>query len=287
MLGPCLAKNPDQRTSRMQKVLMELKLLSVAARRAETTEAAPVRRETVEPNVMRAEMRELESRLEGRFVARLQAQERNVAEIQNTAADSVGAFKVQLTALTMEVTETRETSAEMYQTANNAVDGLREQLTALIAELSGTRETSAEMHRTAADAMGALKGQLSALSTELAQAREQMTRPSGELDALAERILARVDHGFETASEHISRIETTLEELRQHTTQFETSAAADLGEIEQNLKLQAASIESARSAMAQTDDLVERVVEALESLQTAVLDQGDNTGTDRPSFAVN
>jgi hypothetical protein len=37
--------------------------------------------------------------------------------------------------------------------------------------------------------------------------------------------------------------------------------------------------------MSQTDDLVERVVEALESLQTTVLDQ-DEVGQ-RSSFAVN
>src|SRR5437868_365714 len=52
LLGPCLAKNPEQRIARMQKVLMELKMLSVAARRAEAS-AAPVRRETVEPKMMR------------------------------------------------------------------------------------------------------------------------------------------------------------------------------------------------------------------------------------------
>ena len=48
---------------------------------------------------------------------------------------------------------------------------------------------------------------------------------------------------------------------------------ADLNGIEQSLTTHAAAIDSARTAMAQTDDLVERVVEALELLQTSVLDQ--------------
>ncbi len=47
--------------------------------------------------------------------------------------------------------------------------------------------------------------------------------------------------------------------------------AEDFLAFEHGLKSQAAAIESARTAMAQTDNLVERVVEALESLQSAGL----------------
>ena len=54
--------------------------------------------------------------------------------------------------------------------------------------------------------------------------------------------------------------------------QFEHHIAADLMDIEQYLKGQSAAIESARTAMSQTHDLVERVVEALESVQAAMLD---------------
>jgi hypothetical protein len=50
---------------------------------------------------------------------------------------------------------------------------------------------------------------------------------------------------------------------------------ADLHGFEQTLKGQAAAIDSARTAMAQTDDLVERVVEALELLQTTVIEQAE------------
>jgi len=45
--------------------------------------------------------------------------------------------------------------------------------------------------------------------------------------------------------------------------------AADLNGIEQSLKAHAAAIESARTATAQTDDLVERVVEALSCCRPA------------------
>ncbi|MGA3098181.1 MAG: hypothetical protein ABSF25_17135, partial [Bryobacteraceae bacterium] len=56
---------------------------------------------------------------------------------------------------------------------------------------------------------------------------------------------------------------------------FEKDVALDLHGIEAALGVQDAAVQSARTAMAQTDDLVERVVEALESLQSAVLEQSE------------
>ena len=60
--------------------------------------------------------------------------------------------------------------------------------------------------------------------------------------------------------------------------QYVTDAAAlrdsvtrDIRNFERGLKAQNAAIESARTAMGQTDDLVERVVEALDSLQSMLV----------------
>ena len=71
--------------------------------------------------------------------------------------------------------------------------------------------------------------------------------------------------------------------MQQHANQFERSVAADLLDIEESIKVQATILESARTGMSQTDDLVERVVEALESLQSAVLD----SNAEPIAFAVN
>ena len=57
-------------------------------------------------------------------------------------------------------------------------------------------------------------------------------------------------------------------------------------DIEESIKVQATILESARTAMSQTDDLVERVVEALESLQSAVLDSNE-APAEPIAFAVN
>jgi hypothetical protein len=211
LVGPCLAKNPDARTPRMQKVMMELKLLSVAVRRAEPAGAGPRRRDsTVETEALRAEIQQLEARLSNKL---------------KVHEDSVNDVK---------------------QSAHEGISSLRMQVAATNSELAANH-------------------------------RQAMERKSID-ESANEVILSRVDRGFEVLNVRIASIEKGVEELRKHTSQFEQNMAADLVDIEQNVKLQSASIESARAAIAQTDDLVERVVEALESLQTAVLDEGEHAG---------
>jgi hypothetical protein len=219
LLSSCLAKNPDARTQRMQKIMMELKLLSVAVRRADggasaapgAGTTAPLRRDPQDSGAARGDMQQVEARV----AARLQAHER----------------------------------------------------------------TMAEMQRAMAEAVNSLRAQLNHVVVDLATAQQRTAFGGGSLDGLddsaSERILARVDHGFEAIGDRISHLERNVDEIRSHQDVFEHSVAADLVDIEQSIRVQAAGIESARTAMSQTDDLVERVVEALESLQTTVIDQGD------------
>jgi len=101
----------------------------------------------------------------------------------------------------------------------------------------------------------------------------------------SEAILARIDRGFEALNARMEQIERTVEAMRRHASGLEYRVAADLVDIEQSLKVQSAAIESSRTAMSQTDDLVERVVEVLESLQTTVLEQTESD--ERSAFAVN
>jgi eukaryotic-like serine/threonine-protein kinase len=255
VIGPCLAKNPEARTPRMQKILMELKLLTVAAKRAEAA-AGPAKAEP-EPAMMRTEMQSFEARI----MARLAAHEQRVQEIQ----------------------------AEAIRAMNAGAEAVREEMGRLesrIADrLSAHEAAVAELQRSATEAVATLKEQLVGMSEDLSTAQDAiLSRPSEQ--EMSERILSRVDRGFAAAADHIGRVERTMEDLRNHTAHFERSVAADLVDIEQSVKGHTAAIDSARTAMSQTDDLVERVVEALESLQTALLDQPE-PGAEQTSFAVN
>jgi len=214
LLRKCLGKNPESRSARMQKIILELKLLSVSVRWTDPVSGAPSPRSTAaDSEAARTDMQQLEARL----AARLQVHERTIAE--------------------------------MHRAANEAVSSLRLKVAAMTGELAGTHPRGGNRTGTAPD------------------------------DAATGTILARVDRGFEVLDARMVQLERTVEEMRRHASQFEHNMAADLVDIEQNLKVQMSAIESARTAMAQTDDLVERVVEALESLQTTVLepDEGERS----------
>lgn len=222
LLAGCLAKDPAARWQRIQKIQLELKLLTAAALRACIPPATP-------RGGGEAALREEMAQFEARITAKLQAQEQTVADIQ----------------------------------------------------------------RAAGEAIATLRGQLSSLGGQLAAAQEQLGRsgdPGPAIEAAFDRIAARVQLSVDNLSERVAfleqnplapagdftRYETGLESLREQTGELQTRVAADMHEFELNLKAQSSAIDAARTAMAQTDDLVERVVEALESLQSTVLEQSED-----------
>lgn len=82
------------------------------------------------------------------------------------------------------------------------------------------------------------------------------------------------------AQQQISALQSQLAAARERADgaeQFSDGLRRDFGDLEQTVKAHASSIESMRAAMARTDDFLERVVEALESLQNMVLDQAHRT----------
>jgi hypothetical protein len=85
----------------------------------------------------------------------------------------------------------------------------------------------------------------------------------------------RVEQALEMLNDKIARAVEHIQQLGEKLEAFDTDAAAlrdsvtrDIRNFERLLKQQSAAVESARTAMGQTDDLVERVVEALDSLQS-------------------
>ena len=199
LIRNCLAKDPGTRWRRMHKVLMEIKLLAVSARRPEAPAAA--RREPAGDGALRADVQQLEDRV----AARLQACEKTVMEIQRATTE--------------------------------------------------------------------LRGQMAVVNVRLAAAcDQQVSIPEGFLEAAEARIAARLVQDPEAGGERMTRLEQGLDAARKHIATLHDNVAEDFLDFEQGLKSQAAAIQSARTAMAQTDDLVERVVEALDLLQSAVLE---------------
>jgi hypothetical protein len=171
------------------------------------------------------------------------------------------------------------------------ITAVRAEMAQMEARLSARLEVQArrasEMNRAGNEAVNSLRSQISAMHSELAVHHEEVfDRQGGALgEAGGDAMLARAERAFEALTARIAQIERTVDEIRRHHSEFEHNIAADLVDLEQSGKAQSVAIESARTAMSQTDDLVERVVEALEALQTAVLEQSEGGG--QPNFAVN
>ena len=157
-----------------------------------------------------------------------------------------------------------------------AVTGLRAEMHHLegrvAARLQGYEKTMAEMQLATTE----LRGQLAAVNVRLVAAcDEQISNLEGLLETAEARIAKTMEQDREATAERMARLEEGLEAARKHIATLHDSVAEDFQGFEQGQASQATAIQSARTAMAQTDALVERVVEALESLQSAIFEPRD------------
>jgi Mg2+ and Co2+ transporter CorA len=244
-------------------------------------ERAAARREPSGEAGLRAEMQQLEA---GMF-ARLQACEKTVVEIERAAARrepsgeaglraemqqlEAGMF-ARLQACEKTVVEVERAAARREPSGEAGLRAEMQQLEAgIFARMQACEKTVVEMQRAAAE----LRGQLAAVNSRLAAASErQVTIPEEFLEAAEARIAARIAQYPAAGGERLDRLEQSLDAARKHIATLHDNVAEDFLDFEKGLKSQAAAIQSARTAMGQTDDLVERVVEALESLQSAMLE---------------
>jgi hypothetical protein len=204
LVSNCIAKDPTVRSQRMQRVILELKLLAFAAHRAEV-----VTRRQGMTAALRAETRQLE---------------------------------------------------------------------ALVAALPQTYEKAIiEMQQASADTINELRGRLSNVESELATAQAR----SAVVEALCQRITANVEEVQQNSvaiDERVSDVKDGIDVLSRGATVLQESVGARMHELEQTLKSQKTAIASVVAGQAQTDDMVEGVVGAMESLHTIVVDRAEEAG---------
>ncbi|MEI9972257.1 MAG: hypothetical protein WDO73_09510, partial [Ignavibacteriota bacterium] len=248
LVSSCVAKSSAARWQRMQKIIMELKLLSVAARKAEKPAVSRVAADAA----MRAEMAQIEARLS----ERLSAHEKNLAESQKTVADAVQALREQVTVL-----QERPVQAPID------MDAFRQQIEARIADTIAAVSQQLRAH--------AIEAVTSSVEQQAAHTRELVDGIAKQAEAKANETLASANEAATASNVRAAAVERNLEEIREHFATLQARVAGDLHEFEKTLRVQGVAIDSARTAMAQTDDLVERVVEALELLQSSIIDQNE------------
>jgi predicted nucleic acid-binding Zn-ribbon protein len=297
----CVASNPLARLQSVKRVMMELKLLHAAARRAESSAAA---RSTVSDAAIRAQLLELETRLN----TRLQDQQKNVAEMRHAVTDAVATLRGQLAAVSTELGTARDRANQV----EHSIDAAGERI---VAHVQNSVDAASERIASAQLSVDAASVRIAALEQGIMAANnridhlERVEAPAADpqlvagvqrsVDSAAQRIAQleqalqeanqrvatleqwpdptavnpEIQHNLAALADRVQHFEQDLSDLAKRNADLHDLVAQDLRGFEKSLQSQGASIESARTAMAQTDDLVERVVEALESLQTIVLEQ--------------
>ena len=213
LVSNCIAKDPAVRCQRMQKVILEIKLLTFAAPRAEV-----VTRQQQATAALRAETHELEHRVAEFF----QTQEKAIVEIQ--------------------------------QASGGAISEVRERV-------SKVESVS-----------GAL------------QARSAL------VEALCQRIMARVEQvqqKLDSIDERVNGVRGGLDTLSQGASVLHDYVGSRMNEFEQTAALQRTTIASLVAGQAQTDDLVEGLVGAVDLLHTLLINPADGFGECRENTAGN
>ena len=277
LLAGCLAKDPAQRWHQIHKVDLELKLLSVAVRKAERrAHAAPAEPES--PAVHATE-----SNGGPHLVAPVQPAASQPAHAAPVFASETPGFPsgspyfaAPETAFYPPASEYAALRSEMQQSETRI----------LSARMQMSERAMADLHRAVADAVTGLRSQLSTLTTQIggvdrsslglfgaeAVSDGAVGRLDKTLQAFASR-LETIERAVAVIDERVQRSEQEAEAAKQQVNVLHSAMAEDFVTFEQSLHKQEKTVDSTRTAMAQTDDLVERLVEALEALQTTVMER--------------
>jgi methyl-accepting chemotaxis protein len=134
----------------------------------------------------------------------------------------------------------------------------------LSSQLDSCERAVLDVERAATDGLKRVQDQLGSIASQLSTAQDI------EKGVVRENI-ARLEKSIQAGADRLVRLEHGLESVDQDVTAMRESLNADIHNLERTIRTQAAAIEAARTAISQTDNLVERVVEELESLQVIVL----------------
>jgi chromosome segregation ATPase len=158
----------------------------------------------------------------------------------------------------------------------------------LAARLHLGEKAMAVLNRAVADALTALRSQISTLTGQIASLQDRANLgaspelPESGDATVSAAALARIEQTLQAFGTRMEVIEKGIGVLQDRVARTEQEAEAarhttaqDFVAFEESLQKQERALDSARTAMAQTDDLVKRLVEALEALQATVLQRSE------------
>ncbi|HWD00008.1 MAG TPA: protein kinase [Candidatus Sulfopaludibacter sp.] len=141
--------------------------------------------------------------------------------------------------------------------------------------VSASRSAAPPVPRRDPGADAQLRAEMQQIEARMAAFLESRLQQIEDRLALALHRIQNLEQAPPVVVPETAPLEASIEGIRQQVGELHHMVGEDFLNFEKSLQNQAAAIDSARTAMAQTDDLVERVVEALESLQSTVLETSE------------
>jgi serine/threonine-protein kinase len=247
LMNGCLAKSPAARFQRVQKLQLELKMLLTAARRSAPVPAPPPLAPVPVPTPV-----VVAAPVPPPVVVAAPAP----APIPVVVEPSPAAAQMQEleSRIAARMAEQEKSVANVAEVANQVLKALQQQQAA-----PAPAPPPAQPIRSRAFA-------------DLDE--HSASRLEKALDLMSDK-LARIDMVVGSVVERLQKLEETFDAFDTDAADLRDSVTRDIRNFERALKTQNTAIESARTAMGQTDDLVERVVEALDALQSMFVTTAD------------
>ncbi len=150
----------------------------------------------------------------------------------------------------------------------------------IVGRLAAHENNVLALHHSIGELFQSLRAQVISITGQVSLTEERIARAEQVLAQTAARIadleqameagsarIERAELDLDTKFARISGAEETLASVRQGSTEARDSAAAQLSVLAHSVKLQTEEIESARTALAHTDDVIERILDLLEDMQ--------------------
>jgi hypothetical protein len=250
LIAGCLTKDSAGRLPSMQKALLELKLASLSTRHAG---AATTRKRDLDA-ALDAGIQESEARQD----ARIKEQVKTVAEKQEATTEALSGLRAEFTGTEARLTAIQQTAA------NNAarLEALEETVTC------ASRQIAMLEARLAGD-LHQLEQEIKSQTAVIGSVRASMAQTDDLVGRVVEAVEAKLAAAHQSAEDNSTRLDALEHGVnsanRQNAT-FDSRLAEAIRKFDRDIEVQTAIVENVRTSMAQTDDLVGRVVEAVEGM---------------------
>jgi chromosome segregation ATPase len=249
LIAGCLSKDPSGRLPSMQKVLLELKLATLFTRHAGVSTARQRDLEALDAGIQESEARR---------DARMKEHEKSVAERQQAATEALSALRAEYAALDTRLTGTQR----MMDDNPGRLEALERSVNFATSQLAALETTlSAGLH--------ALEKQMTAQAAIINSLQGSIAQTDNLVGRVVEAFEAKMAAFNQSAGESVARLDSlsqTIDATGRQNAALEARVVKAIHQFDCDIEAQTAIVENVRSSMAQTDDLVGRVVEAVESI---------------------